>query len=177
MASADFTPPEGERTFRQEHVDRIVQDRLRKAESRFDARESALAAEFEAQVEKLEAELESATTLAQEAAIGASITKEAVARNVDVDIAVRMADRGLLEFRGDGSVDAAIALDSLLESKPGLRDSGTPLGGRRAEFGARGGQTPRKFTGPDIAGLSPEETHALLERGLIDGHGDGQGAL
>lgn len=176
---------DGGRTFTQQDVDRIVQERLARVKTSPPADYDDLkakAAEFDKLQEANKTELEKAQERAarlerdhaltaeryQRAITDSAIVAEAAKRGIDTDIAKAMIDRASLEFDDDGNpTNIASAMDALLEAKPNLAATGGEGRGANgsADQGARGGG---KHQIKSTDGMSAEEIAAAVADGRLD---------
>lgn len=160
-------------TFTQEHVDRIVKERLARERAKYegyddlkkkaeeydklqDEQKSELERERAAR-EKAEAEAEKARQLARETTIRSAIIAEAARADREKRVAdpegalahLTGIDSDLLELDADGNPkDIAKAMDSLLEKRPYLvasQGGGRQGTGGSADQGARGRAEPTDF--------------------------------
>lgn len=166
--------PPSDKTFNQEQVDRIVQERLARQKAQFQGYDEfkTKAEQFDemqqqqmSELEKankraadLERELADATAARQESLLRASVVAEAAKRNVvDPDAAMALIDRTSLEFDEQGQpVNIATAMDSLLEQRPYLVAA---AGGARgnADLGARGAAGSDQLSREALASMTPEQ--------------------
>lgn len=173
------------RTFTQDDVDRIVQDRLARARNTPPADYEELKARA-AQLDEIEqqsktdlqkaqeraAELErenaATTARANDALLRASVIAEAARRNVvDPDAAFALIDRDSLTLDGEGRpTNIADAMDSLLKAKPYL------VGGGRAGNADLGARTrsdgPSQLTHADLKNMTPEQIVKADEEGRLN---------
>lgn len=175
---------QSDRTFTQDQVDRIVQERLarqkaqyagydelkQKAEQ-FDKLEAERMSELEKATKRaadLERELAATSQARQESVLRASVIAEAAKRNViDPDAALALIDRASLEFDPEGNpTNVAEAMDSLLEQRTYLV---APQGGARgnADLGARGTSSPEQLTREALASMSPEQIAKAESEGRL----------
>lgn len=166
--------PPSDKTFNQDQVDRIVQERLARQKAQFQGYDEfkTKAEQFDqmqqqqmSELEKankraadLERELADATAARQESLLRASVVAEAAKRNVvDPDAAIALIDRTLLEFDEQGEpVNIPTAMDSLLEQRPYLVAA---AGGARgnADLGARGAAGSDQLSREALASMTPEQ--------------------
>lgn len=173
------------RTFTQDDVDRIVQDRLARARNTPPADYEELKARA-AKLDEIEeqsktdlqkaqdraAELErdnaAVTARANDALLRASVIAEAARRNVvDPDAAFALIDRDSLTLDGEGRpTNIADAMESLLKAKPYL------VGGGRAGNADLGARTrsdgPSQLTHADLKNMTPEQIVKADEEGRLN---------
>lgn len=175
--------PAPAKTFTQDDVDRIVQDRLARAKSTPPSDYEELKAkaakldEFEAKnksdLEKLsdraaalERERDEARLQLQEQSVRTALISEAAKKNaVDPDAVVSLVDRSSLEFNDDGSpknVDQVVT--ALLDAKPYL--TGKPSSGS-ADQGSRGGTGVTQVTREELRGMSDAEYMKAKSEGRL----------
>ena len=102
----------------------------------------------------------------------AEIRAAAAGKLHDPADAYRFLDLEHFEVSGDGEVDLDeinVAITDLLEKKPYLRIDAEPRRVRgSAAQGVRKDSGPRQLTETDLARLSPEETVAAMNKGLLN---------
>jgi hypothetical protein len=161
-----------ERVFTQGDVDRVVQERLardreqsRKREEEAVRAHADRAQELEAQLAQAQSELTAQTARAQQAAIMGEISRVAHERGIrDIDAAHKLLDPNLVTVHEDGTVDASVAVDALLESKSYLRE---PRSFGSADLGARGGGATRAVTRDEIATMSVPDYEIARRAGRL----------
>jgi len=176
----------GPRSFTQDELDKIVQDRVareRKKYEGFDDYKAAAGrlAEFEAanqtELEKAQkraadAEQKAAETAAtaRQIALEAAIVTEAAKKNVvDPDAVVAMINRQALEFDDNGKpTNVAEAMDSLLKAKPYLVAGAGGARPNGADQGARGGAN-NQLGREALKTMTPEEITKALQEGRLSG--------
>lgn len=181
-------PPvgDGDRTFTQADVDKIVQERLARAKTalpddyddlkakaaRLDEIEAANKTELEKLQEELAAEKTKATSLAERArraAVRAAVVAEAQrAGAVDPDAVLAMLPEDAVTIGDDDQVTGAdAAVKALLEAKPYLVGKPTRPSPGSANGGPRGDQ-PAQWTREDLKNKSPEQIEAARKAGLLN---------
>lgn len=182
----DPTPDPAEaKTFTQDQVDRIVQDRLARAKAtppadyddlkakaaKFDELEQANKTELEKAQERaaqLEKEAADAKALAQRTKVDSAIVAEAARRGADTEAVLDATSlRGSLEFDDDGApTNIAEAVDALLKAKPFLVTGGPTRGS--ADQGARPGGDANQLTRDDLKDMSSDEILKAQQEGRLD---------
>jgi hypothetical protein len=159
-----------DRSFNQEAVDKIVQERLARERGKHEQAALERAEEHKSKVSELEAQLHETnarltetSSRAQQAQISEAIARVSVDRGIrDIDAAAKLLNPDLVEVT-DAGVNVEVAVDALLEQKPYLRE---PISGS-ADQGARGG-TSRQITEADLQHMSTEEYAAAKAAGRLD---------
>lgn len=185
---ANVDTPTGEKRFDQADVDRIVQERLNRAEKKWkttyeaqleEERKKAAMTETEklkAEKEEAEKKAQDAMRVANERLLQAEVKAAAVALNiVDPDAAYALMDKDLVEIDEGGTIkDVNKALTALIADKPYLvrEKEKQPIGG-----GSRPAptDTPTKvYTKAELERMSPDEINKhwgdiseQLQKGLI----------
>lgn len=184
------TPPPSDRSFTQDDVDRIVQERLARAKKelppdyeelkaakqKLDELEAANATELERaqkRAEDAEKEREKILTEVRETRLRSAIIAEAAKPErsiVDPEAVVQLIDRDTLDIDDNGvPTNVAKAMDALLEKRPYLvaaRQGGNTR--TSADQGARD-RAPNQVTEAELAQMSPEQTVEARKAGrLVD---------
>lgn len=177
------SPAAAPRTFSQDDVDRIVQERLARAKTappadyddlrakaaKLDQLEAANKSELEKANERaarLEREKTAAEELVQRTRIESAIVGEAAKRGVDPDIAIAMVDRSAIDFDTEGKpMNIAQAMDSLLTAKPNLASGGARPNG--ADQGARGQSGIEQLTRDQLKQMAPHEIVKAQSEGRL----------
>ncbi len=185
------TPPGNDtvdaRTFTQQDVDRIVQDRLARVTGQppadYDELKAAAArlAEIEesnktelekavARAEQAEQEREQIRAEAFETRLNAAIIAEAAKPDrkvVDTDTVIALLDRTTLDLDDNGyPTNIAEAMDSLLKAKPFLVASGGARG--HADQGARTSGGIKQVTEAELKAMRPEEINKARKEGRLN---------
>lgn len=185
------TPPGNDtvdaRTFTQQDVDRIVQDRLARVKGQppadYDDLKAAAArlAEIEesnktelekavARAEAAEQEREQIRAEAYETRLNAAIIAEAAKPDrkvVDTDTVIALLDRNALDLDDNGyPTNIAEAMDSLLKAKPFLVASGGARG--NADQGARTSGGIKQVTEAELKAMRPEEINKARKEGRLN---------
>lgn len=166
--------PAPTKTFTQEDVDRIVQDRVARVKStppddyddlkakaaRLDEIEAKSKTDFEKMSDRaasLERERDEARLALQDQTVRTALITEAAKKNaVDPDAVVALVDRAALEFDKSGApsnVDHVVS--SLLEAKPWLLGKTGMTGS--ADQGSRGGSSVKQVTREELATMTDAE--------------------
>lgn len=183
-------PPAADRTFTQEQVDRIVQERLSRAKStppsdyedlkakaaKLDELEQANATELEkavARAEKAEAERQSAIEAANKRLVEAAVLAEATAQKaIRPEHLHRLIDTGQVTVGDDGQVTGAKeAVEAFLKANPEY--VGSPAGGG-ADQGAREGGV-KQLTRDQLKTMTPEQIVKARQEGRLDSVLSGSG--
>jgi hypothetical protein len=151
-----------EKTFTQEAVNGVVQERLRRAREKWEEEALELVQTTRAELERAQHRAE---TL-EEAALRGSFEARAAQRGVhDLDASWRLAQRDLMGVDDNGETrGVAEALDGVLEQRPYLVDRGETLG--NADLGTRG-EAPHHLTRDDLQRMSSAEVVVALNRGEL----------
>lgn len=174
-----------DKTFTEEQVNKIVQERLAREQkkyadyddlkakaSKFDELDEQNKSELQKandRAAKLERDLADATAAAQDSLLRSAVISEAAKRKVvDPDAALALVDRSLLEFGDDGSpTNIADAMDQLLKAKPYLVGGGTGTRGS-ADLGARGGDGKGQLGRDALKTMTPEQIVKARREGRFD---------
>jgi hypothetical protein len=177
-APAPPTGGDAPRTFSQEELDRIVQDRVARVKSTppadyedlkaAAARLAELEAANQSELEKAQARAEAAEkraatieTEARETRLRSAIIAEAAkpGRNVvDPDAAIALLDRSTLQIDDSGMpTNVAEAMDKLLEARPYLVASSGGATRGSADQGARRGAAAGQLSEDDLKGMTAEQ--------------------
>lgn len=171
------------RTFTEEQVNRIVQERLARQKAQFkdydelkdraarlqeleDAQKSELEKAQERAVQ-LEKQAADAAARAQDAVLRSAVVAEAARKNVvDPDAAVALLNKESLVLGDDGApTNIAEAMDELLKAKPYLVGGGRGSGS--ADLGARGGGVQGQITREQLKTMSHDEIVKAQKDGLL----------
>lgn len=172
------------KTFTQDQVDRIVQDRLARAKAtppadyedlkakaaKFDELEQSQKTEIEKAMERASAaerERDQALLQAQEQTLRTAIIGAAAGKLADPSDAVALIDRSAVEFGKDGSpTNVGELVSSLLEAKPHLAASGGARG-TSADQGARGTKAGQ-ITREQLRTMTADQITAAQASGQLD---------